>query len=311
MTAQLWRPLGNAGRAGRGTVMSGERGITVSLPYFRLPVVAAARRRIGARADARRSDPHRGQRLGTCPSPGIFWPTSRTGAWCGSTSARTGAGISRTRSPWPPPKISTSWFRMPATGVRLTGPRYCTKLSARATRAPRFPRSTSTRSAVVSGPAAARPAKLSFANCTQAPRPRLVPISHQAGLYRTEALRAIGGCYGGFRSGYGTLLAGLMALTARLAYLDVPLYHRPRRRSPPAGRTGPGTDPAARRAVRARLDGLYHEAYRGFCEYTSGRRSLGDLCLLTSALVAANVTAPDARELAAQSARLRAQLAPP
>jgi glycosyltransferase involved in cell wall biosynthesis len=113
-------------------------------------------------------------------------------------------------------------------------------------------------SAVVSGPAAARPAKLSFASCSQAPRPRLVPITHQAGLYRTDALCAIGGCYGGFRSGYGMLLAGLMALTARLAYLDVPLYHRPRRRSRPAGHTGARTDPAARRAVRARLDGLYH-----------------------------------------------------
>jgi GT2 family glycosyltransferase len=162
---------------------------------------------------------------------------------------------------------------------------------------------------VVAGSGAARPAKLSFAGCAQAPRPRLMPIRYQAGLYRAQALRAIGGCYGGFPAGYGILLAGLMALTARLAYLDVPLYHRPRRRNPPAGPTLPGPDPAARRAERARLDGIYHEAYRGFCEYTAGRRSLDDLCLLTSALAGANVTAPDARELGAQAARLRAQLA--
>jgi glycosyltransferase involved in cell wall biosynthesis len=161
---------------------------------------------------------------------------------------------------------------------------------------------------VADGPAGTRAVKLSFASCTH-PRPGLTPITHQAGLYQTGALRAIGGCYGGFRSGYGTLLAGLLALTAGLAYLDVPLYHQPERQTPLTGRTGPGTDLAARRAVRARLDGLYHEAYRGFCEYTSGRRSLADLCQLTSALVAANVTAPEARELAAQSTRLRAQLA--
>ena len=156
---------------------------------------------------------------------------------------------------------------------------------------------------------AMRPAKLSFADCAGAPRPRLMPISHQAGLYRAEALRAIGGCYGGFHSGYGILLAGLIALTTRLAYLDVPLYHRPRHRNPSAGRAGAGPDPAARRALRARLDVIYREAYHGFCEYTAGRRSLDDMRVLASALARANVTAQDVRELAAHSARLRSRLA--
>ena len=146
--------------------------------------------------------------------------------------------------------------------------------------------------------AAAR--KVSLRACTQAPAPRPVPVPHQAGLYRTRTLRAVGGCYGGFRSGYGTLVVALTSLTARLAYLDVPLYHRA---------AGQDDTESAAEAVRARLDNLYEAAYRGFCDYVSGHRSLDELRKLTSALAAANVTSPDARELGVQSARLRARLA--
>lgn len=146
--------------------------------------------------------------------------------------------------------------------------------------------------------AAAR--KVSLQACTRAPAPRPVPVPHQIGLYRTRALRAAGGCYGGFRSGYGALVVALTSLTARLAYLDVPLYHRA------AGEEG--TESAAE-DVRARLDILYEAAYRGFCDYVSGRSSLDELRTLTSGLVGANVTSRDARVLREQSARLRGRLA--
>ncbi len=119
--------------------------------------------------------------------------------------------------------------------------------------------------------AAAR--KVSLRACTRAPAPRPVPVPHQVGLYRTRALRAAGGCYGGFRSGYGALVVALTSLTSRLAYLDVPLYHRAagEEGTEPAGEEG--TESAAE-GVRARLDILYEAAYRGFCDYVSGRSSL-------------------------------------
>ena len=142
--------------------------------------------------------------------------------------------------------------------------------------------------------------KVSLRECARAPAPRPARIPHQAGLYRTRTLRATGGCYGGFRAGYGTMVVGLTALTARLAYLDVPLYHRASGQSRP-----PDPDAAA---VHARLDLLYEQAYRGFCDYVSGRRSLEELRMLTSVLAGANVTSQDARELGEQSARLRARL---
>ena len=150
--------------------------------------------------------------------------------------------------------------------------------------------------------------KLSYAKCTQAPLPQLSHIAYHVGLYRTEALRAIGGYYGGFRFGYDFLLVGLMSLTARLAYVDLPLYHHDIREG--SLRTSPdtGLGSEARQAVRVRLSNLYDQAYQGFREYVAGHRSLEGLRRLTAALASTNVTAQDAHALDVQSSRLRGQV---
>src|SRR5262245_21328844 len=60
-------------------------------------------------------------------------------------------------------------------------------------------------------------------------RPLGAELEHRSalrGLFRTEALRDIGGCYGGFRIGYDTLLINPLLMTARVSYVDEPLYHR-------------------------------------------------------------------------------------
>jgi glycosyltransferase involved in cell wall biosynthesis len=154
-----------------------------------------------------------------------------------------------------------------------------------------------------------RPRKVSCPACTLAPPPQLTPIAYHFGLYRTQSLRAIGGYHGGFRLGYDTLIPSLLSLTCRLGYVDVPLYHHDRREGSLSTSPDTGMTSQARREVLTRLEALYEQAYAGFCEYVAGRCSLDKLRRLTAAAVGADVTAEDARALAVQSARLRAQLA--
>lgn len=157
--------------------------------------------------------------------------------------------------------------------------------------------------------AAGRPRQHSSPECLLAPPTQLTPIAHHFGLYQTRSLRAIGGYYGGFRFGYDTLIPGLLSLTSRLAYIDVPLYHHDLREGSLSTSRDTGMTSQARREVRDRLEVIYEKAYEGFREYVSGGRSLDELCELTAAAASAFVTAEDAHSLTAQSARLRAQLA--
>src|SRR5205823_2598859 len=47
----------------------------------------------------------------------------------------------------------------------------------------------------------------------------------QQGLFRTDALRRIGGFHPGFRIGYDTLLINLLEMLHRVVAVDAPLYH--------------------------------------------------------------------------------------
>lgn len=151
--------------------------------------------------------------------------------------------------------------------------------------------------------------KHSTPQCILPPLPRLTPVAYHFGLYRTESLRAIGGYYGGFRFAYDTVIAGLLSLTARLAYVGVPLYHHDPREGSLSSSPDTGMASEARKEVLAKLEVIYERAYAAFCEYTAGRCGLDELRRLTAAAASANVTAEDARALTVQSDRLRAQLA--
>jgi glycosyltransferase involved in cell wall biosynthesis len=156
---------------------------------------------------------------------------------------------------------------------------------------------------------AGRQRKHSSPQCTLAPPSQLTPIAYHFGLYRTQSLRSIGGYYGGFRFAYDTVIPGLLSLTSRLAYIDVPLYHHDLRQGSLSSSPDTGMASQARMEVLAKLNALYERAYEGFREYIAGRCSLDELRRLTATAASANVTAEDARALAVQSDRLRAQLA--
>ncbi|WP_371750459.1 glycosyltransferase family 2 protein [Streptomyces sp. NBC_01283] len=153
------------------------------------------------------------------------------------------------------------------------------------------------------------PKKHSHAECLSQPPPQLVPIAYHFGLYETQTLRAIGGYYGGFRIAYDTIIPAFLSLISKLAYVDASLYHHDLR--PGSLSTSPDTGMASetRREVRARLDALYEQAYRGFCEYVAGRCSIDSVRRLTASVASTYVTKEDARALAIQSDRLQAELA--
>jgi hypothetical protein len=155
---------------------------------------------------------------------------------------------------------------------------------------------------------AGKPRKDGTPQCTLAPQPQLTHIAYHVGLYRTESLRAIGGYYGGFRFGYDTLITGLLSLTTKLCYVDAPLYHRDLRDGSLSTSPDTGLTSQAREHVRTELEARYAQAYEGFQQYLAGCRSIDELCRQIALAASANVTADDARALAVQSDRLRAQL---
>lgn len=150
------------------------------------------------------------------------------------------------------------------------------------------------------------PKKHSHSECLLPPPPQLIPIAYHFGLYKTHALRAIGGYYGGFRIAYDTIIPAFLSLTSRLAYVDVSLYHHDLRRGSLSTSPDTGMNSETRREVRACLDTLYEQAYRRFCQYVAGRCSLDAVRQLTASVASTYVTHQDARALSVQAARLRA-----
>lgn len=55
---------------------------------------------------------------------------------------------------------------------------------------------------------------------------RLYHLGTHMGLFKTEALRKVGGYYGGIRLGYDTLIVGMMGALGRISYVPEVLYHQ-------------------------------------------------------------------------------------
>lgn len=115
---------------------------------------------------------------------------------------------------------------------------------------------------------------------------RMEQLAHHAGVYRTAALRKVG-IHPGFRVGYDTLLVNLLAMTGRVATVDVPLYHRVGRRGSltTAPRTRFGS--SHRAAAARRLQQLFQLARQ--------RGPHGVVAAHTAGLLAGEVSAAAAR----------------
>jgi hypothetical protein len=139
--------------------------------------------------------------------------------------------------------------------------------------------------------------------------PGFVHRGNFTGLYRTDALRAIGGLYAGFRVGFDSFVVSAVGMAAPVAVCDEPLYHwRSRPDSLTAAPETGGGSAQRRREVRA-MRCLYAEAFGAYGEYLDGVIDADALRRGIRERSEARVSPRARRELAEQSARLAAALA--
>ena len=125
------------------------------------------------------------------------------------------------------------------------------------------------------------------------------------GLYRSEALRRIGGYYGGFRVSYDMLLTNLMLMTGKIAYVDEPLYHRRIRPASLTTSQATGFGSPVRVAAVQQLRQLYRQAFALYTSYQAGAVDAATLVGAIRALCAANVPMEDRQALAVEANSLR------
>jgi glycosyltransferase involved in cell wall biosynthesis len=133
-------------------------------------------------------------------------------------------------------------------------------------------------------------------------------VPHYA-LFRVEALRAIGGYYGGHRMEYDRLLMNLLLMTARLVYVNRPLYGRMLRpgslfTSPDTGERSP-----ERQRIRAELTSTYRQALSLRRRYVSGEFDANALREAIARLCTARLDERQRDSLESEAARLRSLLA--
>jgi glycosyltransferase involved in cell wall biosynthesis len=89
--------------------------------------------------------------------------------------------------------------------------------------------------------------------------------NHPAALYHTEALRRMGGPFGGLRIGYDSLLVNLLRISARVAFEPRPLTTYRMRQDSLTGAAETGFGSSERERAWAELDRRYQEA-RALCD---------------------------------------------
>jgi hypothetical protein len=137
---------------------------------------------------------------------------------------------------------------------------------------------------------------------------RMMHRATQQGLFRTDALREVGGFHPGFRIGYDTLLINLLEMLGRVVAVDPPLYH---------ARIRPGsltTDPSTRwgsslrnQAVR-RLDSIYARAFGHYQRYLEGSCDAIQLGISVQDIVRGTTDRADAAAVRDQAEQLRGLL---
>jgi len=138
--------------------------------------------------------------------------------------------------------------------------------------------------------------------------PLLPNFQHRAdhhALFRKDALRRVGGYFGGFRYGYDTLLMNLLLMTSKVEYCAAPLYNYLRRQdsltqSPNTGKSSP-----ARAAVHVRLKQMFFDAYGHYSRFLDGKISSGDLSKSIRSIAARHVASQQRINITAESERLK------
>ncbi len=125
------------------------------------------------------------------------------------------------------------------------------------------------------------------------------------GLYRTEALRRIGGTYGGFHTGYGVLQLHFLLMTGSVSYIDDPLYHRVIQANPFNHSTETEMIALVRREVARQLEAIYEEVFALYIKYLSGQIEAETLARLICQISNRGVAQKDQADLIEETNSLR------
>ena len=129
--------------------------------------------------------------------------------------------------------------------------------------------------------------------------------SDHHGLFRTDALRQIGGNYGGYRIGYDTLLVNLLCMLGEVAYVERPLYHRQVRANSLTTSELTGMRSATRKQVHTELAGLYAAAFASYRNHKPVDGAGDNLAAAIRATCQARVTDEERAEIQWHAGRLR------
>jgi len=129
------------------------------------------------------------------------------------------------------------------------------------------------------------------------------------GLFRADALRRIGGYYGGFRISYDTLITNLMFMTGKVSHLPQPLYCRTHRPESLSLNAETGYRSAMRFRINLLIAQVYRDCFRHYVDYKSGRIDSARFLGVIRSRLARTITTSDARELTIETARLKRLLA--
>lgn len=128
--------------------------------------------------------------------------------------------------------------------------------------------------------------------------------SDHHGLFRSEALRQLGGNYGGYRIGFDTLLVNLLSMLGEMIYVERPLYHRQVRADSLTTSQATGMASAHRRQVRIQLAEMYTAALHAYRRHQTAGGSSTSLAAALRAICQQNVSERERSEIAAHAARL-------
>jgi glycosyltransferase involved in cell wall biosynthesis len=141
--------------------------------------------------------------------------------------------------------------------------------------------------------------------------PRFEHRAHQVGLFRVEAVRAVGGFYAGFTIGYDTFLVNALAMIGRIVVDPSPLYHWRMRADSLTNSPATGLRSRRRLEARTELNQMYRGAFGAYCAHRAGRLSADSLAAEIRRLVRARVPREKERELLEYAGRLGALRARP
>jgi glycosyltransferase involved in cell wall biosynthesis len=128
-------------------------------------------------------------------------------------------------------------------------------------------------------------------------------------LFRTAALQAVGGNYGGFRIGYDTLLMNFMLMAGPTTYVEYPLYNRLIRPDSLVNAPATGLRSPYRQQITGQLRALYADAFAAYTQYLGGSLTRASLLDTLHALSQRHISAADRDALRHEIERLRAAIA--